>query len=61
MHLSRSAASASLAVTFASIALSLVLGTATPAWLATMWYAPGESLKTSPCSRSWVACCWSGW
>ncbi|MGW3342853.1 hypothetical protein ACWDA3_06080 [Nonomuraea rubra] len=48
MHLSRTAAAASLIITVGSIALSLVIGTATPAWLATLWYPPGESLTASP-------------
>ncbi|WP_440072530.1 hypothetical protein [Streptosporangium sp. OZ121] len=48
MRIHRSAAFASLVVTLGSIILSLVIGTATPAWLVTMWYPPGESIGRSP-------------
>ncbi|MDP9864527.1 MULTISPECIES: hypothetical protein [Streptosporangium] len=44
----RSAASAYLVITLGSIILSLVIGTATPAWLVTMWYPPGEIVGKSP-------------
>lgn len=48
MRIYRLAASAYLAITLGSIILSLVIGTATPAWLVTMWYPPGESIGKSP-------------
>ncbi|RVX46615.1 hypothetical protein EDD27_9507 [Nonomuraea polychroma] len=48
MRIYRLAASASLAITLGSIILSLVIGTATPAWLATMWYPPDEIVGKSP-------------
>lgn len=48
MPLYRLAASASLVVTVGSIILSLVIGTATPAWLVTLWYPPDEIVGNSP-------------
>ncbi|GAA3070059.1 hypothetical protein [Streptosporangium carneum] len=48
MRIYRLAASAYLVITLGSIVLSLVIGTATPAWLATMWYPPGEIVGKSP-------------
>ncbi|GGP85220.1 hypothetical protein GCM10010140_13160 [Streptosporangium pseudovulgare] len=42
------AASACLAITLGSVSLSLVIGTATPAWLVTMWYPPDEVIEGPP-------------
>ncbi|MEU8385576.1 hypothetical protein [Streptosporangium sp. NPDC048865] len=47
MRTHRSAARACLVITLGSIVLSLVLGTATPAWLVTMWYPPDEGVGDS--------------
>ncbi|GAA3430007.1 hypothetical protein GCM10018953_71910 [Streptosporangium nondiastaticum] len=48
MRPNRLAASACLAITLGSILLSLVIGTATPAWLVTMWYSPDEVIEGPP-------------
>ncbi|MEU4834896.1 hypothetical protein [Streptosporangium sp. NPDC023615] len=48
MRIHRSAVSAYLVLTLGSVLLGLVLGTATPAWLVTMWDLPGESVGRSP-------------
>ncbi len=48
MRLYRSAAAASFVITLGAIILSLVIGTATPAWLVTMWYPPNEVVGASP-------------
>ncbi|MFG3441210.1 hypothetical protein ACGF0J_28505 [Nonomuraea sp. NPDC047897] len=37
-----------MVVTLGSIIVSLVIGTATPAWLVTLWYPPGETAGESP-------------
>lgn len=43
----RLAASAFLALTVGSVILSLAIGTATPAWVVTMWYPPDEIVGNS--------------
>ncbi|MED7929249.1 hypothetical protein SMD20_33740 [Nonomuraea sp. LP-02] len=48
MRLHRLAASAYFAITLGSVVLGLVIGSATPAWLVTMWYPPGEAVEGSP-------------
>ncbi|SET90642.1 hypothetical protein [Nonomuraea wenchangensis] len=48
MRLHRLAASAYFAVALGSVGLSLVIGSATPAWLVTMWYPPGEAVEGVP-------------
>ncbi len=48
MRLHRLAASAYFAVDLGSVGLSLVIGSATPAWLVTMWYPPGEAVEGVP-------------
>ncbi|MFB4288757.1 hypothetical protein ACBI99_14015 [Nonomuraea sp. ATR24] len=48
MRLYRWAASVSLVITLGAIVVSLVVGTATPAWLATMWSPPSSSVGASP-------------
>lgn len=48
MRLYRLAAFASLVITIGSIILSVVMGTATRAWLATMWYPPDEAVGEFP-------------
>ncbi|MFF0249178.1 hypothetical protein ACWEU6_19645 [Streptosporangium sandarakinum] len=42
------AAFACLTITLGSVSLSLVIGTATPAWLVTMWYPPDEVIEGPP-------------
>lgn len=48
MRIYRLAASAYLVITLGSIIASLAIGTATPAWLVTMWYPPDEIVGKSP-------------
>ncbi|MET9344861.1 hypothetical protein [Nonomuraea sp. NPDC003804] len=48
VRIDRLATSVYLVITLGSIVLSLVIGTATPAWLVTMWYPPGEVVGRSP-------------
>ncbi|MEV5560371.1 hypothetical protein AB0L44_42590 [Nonomuraea wenchangensis] len=48
MRLHRLAASAYFAVALGSVGLSLVIGSATPAWLVTMWYSPGAAVEGVP-------------
>ncbi|MEU4323635.1 hypothetical protein [Nonomuraea dietziae] len=48
MRIYRLAAFSYLAITLGSIILSLVIGTATPAWLVTMWYPPSGIIGASP-------------
>ncbi|MEU6791171.1 hypothetical protein ABZ907_05715 [Nonomuraea wenchangensis] len=48
MRLHRLAAAASFAIVLGSVVLSLVIGSATPAWLVTVWYPPGEAVEESP-------------
>ncbi|MEU4514238.1 hypothetical protein AB0G05_32455 [Nonomuraea wenchangensis] len=48
MRLHRLAAAASFAVALGAVVLGLVVGSATPAWLVTMWYPPGEAVEGAP-------------
>ncbi|MGW2147226.1 hypothetical protein ACWCOT_23195 [Nonomuraea bangladeshensis] len=48
MRLHRLAAAAYFAIALGSVVLGLVAGSATPAWLVTMWYPPGEAVGGSP-------------
>ncbi|MER7361540.1 hypothetical protein [Nonomuraea wenchangensis] len=48
MRLHRLAASAYFAVALASVGLGLVIGSATPAWLVTLWYPPGAAVEGVP-------------
>ncbi|MEV4293016.1 hypothetical protein AB0K40_46555 [Nonomuraea bangladeshensis] len=48
MRLHRLAAAAYFAIALGSVVLGLVVGSATPAWLVTMWYPPGEAVGRSP-------------
>ncbi|GAA1744993.1 hypothetical protein [Nonomuraea bangladeshensis] len=48
MRLHRLAAAAYFAIALGSVVLGLVVGSATPAWLVTMWYPPGEAVGGSP-------------
>ncbi|MFI6991705.1 hypothetical protein [Nonomuraea wenchangensis] len=48
MRLHRLAASAYFAVALGAVVLGLVIGSATPAWLVTMWYPPGAAVEGVP-------------
>jgi hypothetical protein len=48
VRLHRLAAAAYFAIALGSVVLGLVVGSATPAWLVTMWYPPGEAVGRSP-------------